>query len=80
MKHLREQLLALHTEEVMNKLIDDSIEDKIKTGIYSPKEEWSYGSEEMIKSFARCAIDHQFKQALTLLETIEKFKLNGEIA
>ena len=37
MKHLREQLQALQTEEVVNKLIDKSIEDKIKTGIYSRK-------------------------------------------
>ena len=64
MKHLREQLQALQTEEVVNKLIDKSIEDKIKTGIYSPKEEWSPGSEEMIRSFSRCAIDHQFEQAV----------------
>ena len=64
MKHLREQLQALQTEEVVNKLIDKSIEDKIKTGTYSPKEEWSPGSEEMIRSFSRCAIDHQFEQAV----------------
>lgn len=80
MKHLREQLQALQTEEVVNKLIDKSIEDKIKTGTYSPKEEWSPGSEEIIRSFSRCAIDHQFEQSLTLLKTIEKFELNGEIA
>lgn len=80
MKHLKEQLLKLHTPQIVDKIIEEEIQCKIKTGVYSPKEEWSPGSEEMIKSFARCAVDHQFKQAITLLETIEKFELNGEIA
>ena len=80
MKSLREQLQALQTEEIMNKLIDNSIEDKIRTGTYTPKEEWSHGSEEMIRSFSRCAIEHQFKQASLLLETIEKFKLNSDLS
>ena len=76
MKSLIEQLQDLQTEEIIEKLIDLSIEDKIKNGTYTPKEEWSHGSEEMIRSFSRCAIEHQFSQATLLLKTIEDFKFN----
>ena len=55
-------------------LVDLEIDSRIKSGLYPPKDEWSSGSYDMIKTCILSTIDHKFNQILTLQEGIEKYE------
>ncbi len=57
---------------LINKLVDKEIEYRIQKGIYEPKDQWSPGSEPMIRSFIECSLNHTFKQSIKLLQDIEE--------
>lgn len=60
------------SKEIYEKLINQKIENYIKTGIYKyPYSEWMEVDKKMIRNMIRYQIDHSFKQALNLLQDIK---------
>lgn len=59
---------------IIEALVDKSIQDQIQKGFYPPIEEWSTGSELMIKSFKRATVLHSFQQSISFLESLHALK------
>lgn len=56
---------------LVNKLVEESIQYKINSGIYPPRNKWSIGSNNMIINNTRTVINHKFNEAILLLKSIE---------
>lgn len=58
-------------EKLINKLVEESIQYKINSGIYPPRNKWSIGYNNMIINNTRTVINHKFDAAILLLKSIE---------
>lgn len=56
-------------------LVEQEIDYRIQTGLYPPREEWSHGSYDMIRSNIESSLNHTFTQSINLLQKIQSLAL-----